>query len=159
MGLAGSVSSRGVGSVDRAIPNSFVFSYLLQDHITLLLSCHAKVKDEVKLDALLESIALSPAAASAEVGAETRGATGAVGAVGVGAGIFNAEQAISTLQTAGYTAQALKVAARFFQHASYVGIQVGPIRTGSNLAVACTPLTTPLFPMTPSPLTLLLLPR
>jgi len=44
--------------------------------------------------------------------------------VGAGAGIFNAEQAITTLQTAGYTAHALRVAARFYQHASYVGIQM-----------------------------------
>lgn len=37
-----------------------------QDHITLLLSCYAKIRDDAQIDTLLENIALNPGTKTGE---------------------------------------------------------------------------------------------
>lgn len=71
-----------------------------QDHITLLLSCYTKIKDDAQINALLDAIALNPNIKSVNKSGSGK-AQGPDGSV-VG-NLFNAEQAISILHTAGYT--------------------------------------------------------
>lgn len=91
----------------------FCFSLLGQDHITLLLTCYTKIKDEGKISHLIDGIFSTVAPAKA-----------AAAAAAAKSSTFNADQAIAALQTAGYTAHALKVAARYYRHHAYIDIQV-----------------------------------
>eukprot|EP01034_Spumella_vulgaris_P026929 gene26929-33580_t len=76
-----------------------------KDHITLLLTCYTKIKSDVKLKELLDGLATQ------KVGA---GASAA----------FDAQQAIITLNSAGYSDYALQIAAKYHQHAAYLNIQL-----------------------------------
>ena len=103
---------------------SFSFSVYFptkQDHVTLLLSCYTKVKNDTQINALLDAIALNPHAhnSGGSGGSSGGGSTGKGGASKQGMtnensggndgsssnanSIFNPEQAISILSSAGYT--------------------------------------------------------
>jgi hypothetical protein len=73
-----------------------------QDHITLLLSCYTKVKDEGQINALLDAIAVNPHIRGANKGNTLKNTHVTLDGSG-NFSQFNPEQAIHILDTAGYT--------------------------------------------------------
>jgi hypothetical protein len=82
-----------------------------QDHITLLLSCYTKVKDEGQINALLDAIAVNPHIRGANKGNTLKNTHVTLDGSG-NFSQFNPEQAIHILDTAGYTGKLMECCIR-----------------------------------------------
>lgn len=92
------------------------------DHITLLLSCYTKIKDDRKIGELLDYVfnqhgKVNKASVHSSSIVNTKGAS-------ADKHLFDPNQAIKILNGAGFTEFALKVAVKYLRHESYFSIQL-----------------------------------
>lgn len=92
-----------VRAADYIAVRNLVLLLYIQDHITLLLSCYTKVKDEAQISALLDAIAVNPHIKDAHSKHSTLKHTQVTIDGSGNYSQFNPEQAIVILDTAGYT--------------------------------------------------------
>lgn len=98
----------------------------------MLLTCYTKLKDEPKLKELLDGLAAQKTVATKTDFHKTAVSDAAAAAAAGQSVVFDPQQAITTLNAAGYSDYALKIAAKYRIHAAYLSIQVM-----SDLSVSC----------------------
>lgn len=114
-----------------------------KDHITLLLTCYTKIKDEAKVTQFVngDTLAMVSNSSSSGQGGSNTTTTGSFSSVRTGGAdadddVFDVPMAVKILNDSGFVSQALVLAGRHRLHSEFIRIQISRASPDTNAAFA-----------------------